>query len=159
MGCDTCSNFVLYHRILLDLLKNMEQKLRVLSDNANRKRSLIMTAAYFAIACVCSLQGNEEFMLVCGGIQYHIHHGNDRVENFLCVIIPLLGRFKGETCEEYHLSMSVPVTKSGLNPRLWLERVVGVLSGEKRIDGPAFYNRDGSSMKISDMEKKKNMYN
>ena len=49
--------------------------------------------------------------------------------------------------------MSVPVTESGLNPRLWLERVAAVLTVENRVDDLAFCQRKGTSMTSKDVER------
>ena len=67
-------------------------------------------------------------------------------------MIPLLGKFKGETGVKHHLLMTVPVTKSGLNPRYWVELLADLLKMEGKMSGPAFCNIDSSSLQGQDME-------
>ena len=55
MGRDTRSNFGLDHRILLEIMRSMDQELRDQNSDSDQKRFSIMTAAYFVILCVCSL--------------------------------------------------------------------------------------------------------
>ena len=54
------------------------------------------------------------------------------------VVAPLLGRFKNEIGERYHLVLLAPVTRSGLPVRFWLEQLVAVHAREGRTRGPAF---------------------
>ena len=124
MSCDTQSNFGLDHKILLQILRSMKKEICDVSTNADRVRRLVMDGTYFVISFVCSLRGNEGFMLDCGCLIHHINHGNTSGEPYLHVVIPLLGKFKGETGAKYPLLMTVPVTESGLNPRYWVERLV-----------------------------------
>lgn len=54
------------------------------------------------------------------------------------MVAPLLGRFKNELGERYHLILVAKKTASGLQPRKWLEWLVAVLREEGRMKGPAF---------------------
>jgi hypothetical protein len=54
------------------------------------------------------------------------------------VIIPLLGRFKSELGEQYHLTPLIAETKSGLKLKLWVQRLIEVRLVEGRTNGPAF---------------------
>jgi hypothetical protein len=68
------------------------------------------------------------------------------------VVIPLLGRFKNEDGERWHVMASVSVTQSGLKVRRWLEKLVKVLENEKRGLGPAFCDPNGETIKYSWMD-------
>ena len=76
MSCDTQSNFGLDYKILLQILSSIEKEICDVSTNADIVRRLVMTCTYFVISFICSLRGNESFMLDCGGSIHHINHGN-----------------------------------------------------------------------------------
>jgi len=54
------------------------------------------------------------------------------------VIVPLLGRFKNELGEQYHLTPLIAETASGLKIRLWIKRFLDVCSRNGRTRGAAF---------------------
>jgi hypothetical protein len=59
------------------------------------------------------------------------------------VVAPLVGRFKNELGERYHLILLAATTASGLNPREWLEWLVMVRQEEGWMRGPAFCDEAG----------------
>jgi hypothetical protein len=68
------------------------------------------------------------------------------------VIIHLLGRFKGETGEKYHLTPLAAVISSGLQVHEWIKRLVFVREIKGRLRGPAFCDEDGSIAKAKQYE-------
>lgn len=60
------------------------------------------------------------------------------------VVAPLLGRFKNELGERYHLFLLASETASGFKPREWLEWLVAVRFEEGRVQGPAFCDENGN---------------
>lgn len=69
------------------------------------------------------------------------------------VVIPLLGRFKGETGERYHLTPLASVTDSGLKIRFWVESLIEVREKQGRFHGPAFSKDDtGKPARARDYE-------
>jgi hypothetical protein len=77
-----------------------------------------------------------------------IHFFNREEEN---VIVPLLGRFKGEHHAKQHLLLSKGITGSGIRVRLWVERILAVHRSLNRVNGPAFVNSEGEQSTTSDM--------
>jgi len=65
------------------------------------------------------------------------------------IVIPLLGRFKGEEHFRQHLLISASKTGSGFQPRKWLEALVGLHQQEQRTQGPAICDDDSFIMKQS----------
>jgi hypothetical protein len=59
------------------------------------------------------------------------------------VVAPLLGCFKNEIGEQYHLILLAPVTQSGLHMRYWLEQLVEVRAREGHTRGLAFCDAMG----------------
>ena len=59
------------------------------------------------------------------------------------VAICLLGKFKGEGGDAYHVINVANESQSGLQPRWWIEKLVEVCESEGRRTGPAFASPDG----------------
>lgn len=127
--------------IMLEMMKDMEMKVRKLARGA-RRRALVKQGAYFLICFVGSLRGNEGFLADAASLRRHIGKGrHGRLEH---VIVPLLGRFKGETGEKYHLLALVNRTFSGLRVRWWVEQLVLVLAEQGQMNGPTFCDEQGN---------------
>ena len=77
------------------------------------------------------LKGLREFMTT--GVNDDIPH----------VVIPLLGRFKGEDYERFHILIAPNVTDSGFEVRKWIEWLIESKASKKLIDGPAFSDKEG----------------
>jgi hypothetical protein len=85
---------------------------------ADAEKELIgILGAYTVIAFCGSFRGNEVFLVDLHGTRKYLSSPDvdDRV-----VIIPLLGRFKGDTGDRYHLMPLAAVTLSGIQVRLWV---------------------------------------
>ena len=61
------------------------------------------------------------------------------------VVAPLLGRFKNEVGERYHLVLLTPVTSSGIQMHYWLELLIEAREHKGRVRGPAFCVQDGKA--------------
>lgn len=73
------------------------------------------------------------------------------------VVIPMMGRFKGETGERNILRALVACTASGIKVKWWVERLVELMITEKRDDlgqpGPAFCDTDRTVVSYSHLNK------
>ena len=117
-------------------LAKAEDRARV-SETIQEKEKWIMCGAYFCFCYVLSLRSPEGLMTDLEGfIKFH----DDECED---VIIPLLGRFKGEHHAKQHLISSKGITGSGIQVKQWIRRLVAVHRIWRRTTGPAFVNRDG----------------
>ena len=145
MGKQTKSNMGLDYKILHLMLDGYEAELGSADVDVERKRKVVNFATFFLLGFVLSLRGNEGFMIEAGGLASHLQHGADPSEETPFVLIPLLGRFKGEEGERWHLMMSVSTTASGFQVRKWIERLVMLLQFENHTVGPAFCKPDGKS--------------
>ena len=67
------------------------------------------------------------------------------------VVIPLLGRFKGEHHAKQHLLMSRGITGSGIQVKQWVRRMLVVHRAAGRISGPLFVNDYGYQLTTSEM--------
>ena len=68
------------------------------------------------------------------------------------VTVALLGRFKGETGEKYHLLPLAGTTNSGLKPRLWIGRALSELAKRGITRGPMFRTENGQPIRAGVME-------
>ena len=105
----------------------------------------------FGIVSFCGgLRGEEVPLVDLFGLFKYLDQGTTgKIEH---VIIPLLGRFKGERGEKYHLLPLAAVTKSGIQPRKWVDRVA---QGYGHFDirrGPVWRSQNGYRAKLGDWE-------
>jgi hypothetical protein len=70
------------------------------------------------------------------------------------VVVALLGRFKGETGENYHLMPIAAVTNQGLEPRKWIGQLLQVYEEKGIGHGPLFRRSDGGCIRAGDLEPK-----
>jgi hypothetical protein len=155
MGKQTESNWGLDYKVLLALLFNLEQKLTAENVTQEERRECVMLGAFLTIGFVCALRGNEVFMVEAEGLQRMINEGRrDIILENSHVVIPLLGRFKNEDGEKWHLMVAVNTTDSGIKARFWIEKLVELLKGERRGMGPAFCDKDGELLNYWDINNK-----
>ena len=150
LGRQTKSNWGLDYKVLHIMLNNLEAALEENETTKTERRNLIMLGSFMLIGFVCGLRGNEIFLVEAEGIQKMIDRGKVEDETKLeHVVIPLLGRFKNEDGERWHLMVSVPVTNSKFRVRKWIEKLVGILKEERRGLGPAFCDDEGNMLSYS----------
>jgi hypothetical protein len=70
------------------------------------------------------------------------------------VVITLLGRFKSETGECYHMMPLMCTTPRGLEPKKWIERVLGEYRRRGVVSGYMFRNPDGTKIRNGSMNQK-----
>jgi hypothetical protein len=68
------------------------------------------------------------------------------------VIVALLGRFKGEIGENYHLLPIVTKTASGIDNMKWIGRLVNELTSRGVNDGPLFRDFNNQRIKAHSLE-------
>jgi hypothetical protein len=112
------------------------------AEDAKERRLWVSVGAYSVLCFVASLRGNEGFLLDLYGLRLYLDEGRNHATK-PHVVAPLLGRFKNELGERYHLFLLASETASGLKPREWLERLVAVRFEEGRVQGPAFCDENG----------------
>eukprot|EP00957_Ditylum_brightwellii_P031206 2365089-Ditylum_brightwellii.AAC.1 len=80
------------------------------------------------------------------GLLQHLPDGKTGDPETNHVVIPLLGEFKGERGERWHLLLLADVTSSGFKPHIWTERVAAKLKVEGRTSGPVMCDEEGKCM-------------
>jgi hypothetical protein len=140
-------------------LELIEADLEEAEDDSTR-HFLVRLGALIAILTAASLRGHEGFYLDIAGTRKHLERGRSgtiprqalkrkifteaEAANLPQVCICLLGKFKGETGERYHSIILANESVSGLQTRLWVERLMKACESEGKTNGRAFNNADGS---------------
>jgi len=150
MGRQTVHNVALDYMLLHKILDNLESILSEDNLSVVRRRWITMVGGYLIITFVLALRGNEGFMVEAGGLLSYIDDGRTDMEPNIA--IPLLGSFKNEDGERWHIMLSVSVTKSGFDVRKWAERIVNILRSENKNSGPAFCHAAGKAIKSSELD-------
>jgi hypothetical protein len=145
MGQDWRPNQAISVQLVHELLSNCERRAMEAADCLATQHKWVMAGGYFCICFVLSLRSPEGLMADLEGL---IHYFSRETEN---VIIPLLGRFKGEHHAKQHLLLSKGVTGSGIKVRLWMQRVIAVHRSHHRTAGPAFVSSAGQQSSTSEM--------
>jgi len=110
-----------------------------------------MVGAYAVIAFAGSFRGNEVFLADMHGVRKYFRSTEPPEDT---VIIALLGRFKGETGERYHLAPMAAQTSSGIPIKRWVTRLVEWHEKRGYFRGPLFCDRTGQVVrpKIIELE-------
>ena len=153
LGKQTRSNWGLDYNVLHIILANLEMDLLEEGLSKRDRRDIIMFGSFAIIGFVCALRGNEIFLVEAEGLQKMIERGRvEKEDKLLHVVIPLLGQFKNEDGERWHVMISVSVTTSKLRVRDWIEKLVSILKEERRGLGPAFCDHNGEMLSYQWMD-------
>ncbi len=68
------------------------------------------------------------------------------------MIIPLLGKYKTEDAERYHLTLLAVMTSSGLQVELWTQHLVWAKRKQGLMHGPAFSDIEGHPLSSRRLE-------
>jgi hypothetical protein len=127
--------------ISLDLLHAFVDMLEEEWDQAGndpRRRDAVASLGAYAIIAFCgSFRGSEVFQVDLHGLLKYADEDLE-ADGKAYVLIPLLGRFKNELGDQYHLTPLAATTRSGLGVRKWVRRLVEVRKAGKVVLGPAF---------------------
>jgi hypothetical protein len=145
MGQETHQDLALSVSVLLALLNLMEQQWL---ERTDLRETLALIGAYTVIAYAGSFRGNEVFHTDLHGLLKY--NSSPLVEGgHRYVLIPLLGRFKNEDGEHYHLAPLAFESASGIKIGLWVGRLVDLKKSQLLRKGPAFSNKDGTRLPSS----------
>ena len=112
MGEEVHSNFALSIRVLHKILGHLDSEW--IGGRTMEKRKQIVEIACFLVLAFClGLRGEEVVKMDIAGFLTYFEAGKDHPEH-PHVMVPLLGRFKGETGERWHLLPIVWKTRSGI---------------------------------------------
>ncbi len=133
--------------MMLGLVEELEMELADAETGDERRRELTMARGAFLALYGGALRGGE-VLLTEGSELVRLRMAGKSHPKYPHVVLPLMGRFKGETGERNVLFALGNVSHSGLNFREALEGVMMILVKEKRYNtiGPAFCTSEGKLM-------------
>lgn len=115
----------------------------IITSNPTTRFLVASLGAYSVVAFCSSFRGTEVFLTDLHGLRKYLDAPRSAQE-LPHVIIPLLGRLKGENGEKYHLTPLCSTTSSGLEVEKWVRRLVQCQQHFGRCHGPAFTTLIGS---------------
>jgi len=142
MGQDWRPNIGLSTNLILELLKKVEKEIEM-AENSQDSHMWIVFSAYIVISYVISLRGPEGLLLDLHGLQKHWRQTNDYV------VIPLLGKVKGESQDLAHLIPCVTRTKSNIDVKSILQRLIEAKRNLGFAQGPAISDVHGNVLSAS----------
>jgi hypothetical protein len=149
MGQDVCQDWAIPLPAMHALLNILEREW-VQADGATACERIASLGAFAVIGFCGSFRGSEIFLTDLFGLRKFLKDterlGRDHV------VIPLLGRYKGEQNTCYHLSPMASITSSGIPIKRWIERLVQVRDQEGRTHGPAFCDKAGGIARAFEYE-------
>jgi hypothetical protein len=150
MGQEVRRDLALSSKVIRELLEILEKEWQTASEVEKHKLALL--GAYAAIAFGGSFRGHEVFLTDLFGL---IKYGEQELTSpsgTPYVIIPLLGRFKTETGERYHLTPLVATTASGIPIGTWVRRLMVSKKAQGGSHGPAFSDAQGRRISLQWVE-------
>ena len=140
-------NVALSHSLLLQLIQKAEENI---TDDFKSSESApwVVFVTYIVITYVLSLRGTEGQMLELGGIK---KHWDEKRKGYFIVV--LWGKIKGE--EEYreHLIPCVNITKSGINVKYTVERLMELKGHQRVTTGPAISDSEGCLISTKELDR------
>ena len=148
MGHASSANRAINMNIILRMLDMVKEEM--IEAEPAWRRAYCKFGAAMVVGVTASLRGPEIFKLDLAGIRAFIELGKDGVipvdpmkkgkdlSNAPHVFYAFLGKFKGELGFEQHLVAVASITKSGLEPRWWIEQLIKAREEEGCTHGPAF---------------------
>ena len=137
MGSDYHPNRGMSIELLLAILSDAEDRITSAPSREERHRWIVFHS-FVVVTYVVSLRGPEGFLLDLDGLNRHKSRGGQRY-----LVIALLGQIKGEHQDRSHLIPCIPVTRSGINVRRSLDRLLRTQEKLGFTKGPAIAGRDG----------------
>lgn len=146
MGDIVCPDRAVSIPIMLELFRQLESEWH---DACSDQFEVALEGVLYVIGFCCGLRGEE---LPKADLQGTLRHWDESGRSIpKHVIVALLGRFKGETGLRYHLMPLVVRTKSGIEPRKWIERLLSMYEKDKVCHGPLFRMKTGERLRVTDM--------
>jgi hypothetical protein len=152
MGDDTRPDKAMAIELLLEIQKLYEKKLFQCKTN-EQVLDLCLHAVFHIVSFVGGFRGEEMPMLSLDAIAKYLAYDQPKDPELAHVMIALRGRVKGERkAEACHLIPLVAVTKSGLCPKLWVERAVEAYARVGITHGWLFRDAKGAPSRQRDYE-------
>ena len=150
MGDLVMSDYAVSIELLHELLRQLEEDWE--ETKSVRARDKIVTFAnVLTFGFGCALRGEEIPKTDAAGFLKYLEVGAQD-EKCPHVVVPLMGRLKGETGERYHLMILSRRTTSGIECGKWADRLGESLRRRGIVSGPVFLNHKKKQAKIGDFQ-------
>jgi hypothetical protein len=149
MGDKVVQDYALLRNISIELIRNLEEDWEEAEGDDTRRDEVVTFAAILVIGFLLGLRGEEIVKTDISGLLKYIEVGAQNPDH-KHVIVPLIGRLKGETGERYHMLPMARVTQSGIMAGRWMDRLCVSLLRRNMRNGFVFQYRDGKQKKIRD---------
>jgi hypothetical protein len=150
MGEEVRSDYALSIHVVHKILWHLDQEW-LEARTIEMRKEVVEIAMFLVTGFGLGLRGEEVVKLDIAGFLTYFEAGRDHGVH-PHVMVPLLGRFKGETGERWHLLPIVWKTRSGIEVGLWATRLVESLRERRRVNGFVFSTNRGKQMKASTLE-------
>jgi hypothetical protein len=142
MGQEVRQDLAVSIEVMLAFQSEMERDWQE-EKTIEKRIQLAMIGAYALIAFGGSFRGHEVFLVdTFGLVKYASQRLSEKGMEF--VMIPLLGRYKTENAERYHLTPLALRSKSGLEFGRWVSRLADAKRMQQLTHGPAFSDNRGN---------------
>jgi len=139
--------------LLLAILELFERDFATAGNNLDDQAEVIFPAGFCVVGYCAALRGEEiplmDLLTTVRYFQPCMNHEDPALRHF---IVPLIGRFKTETGEKTHLMPLAPVTASGVNAAIWVERILTWYELKGITRGPVFRDEEGEPVRTSDYD-------
>lgn len=144
MGQEVRQDLAVSVRVMLAFQEEMELEWRE-PQTTKRRIQLAMIGSYALIAFGGSFRGHEVFLVdTFGIIKYAQKRLVERGQEF--TMVPLLGRYKTENADRYHLTPLAVRSTSGLEFGKWVARLADAKRAQGLSHGPAFSDERGQTV-------------
>jgi len=150
MGDLVMSDYAVSIELLHELLRQLEDDWEeTKSVKARDKITIFANVLTFGFGC--ALRGEEITKTDAAGLLKYLEVGAQD-EKCPHVVVPLMGRLKGETGERYHLMILSRRTTSGIECGRWADRLGESLRRRGIGNGPVFVNHKKKQAKIGEFQ-------
>jgi hypothetical protein len=152
MGIRVKQDAAISIEVMLELERRLNEKFLRLEGESAEKTELVKAACFANLSYCTSLRGFEVPRVV---LEYLIEFRQPNPTGDLPPYfgVPLAGRFKLQGNMDQNLLLFVAAeTASGLQPLLWIDRLIDILGKKGVSTGWAFRDEHGQQSKMSDFE-------
>jgi hypothetical protein len=142
--------------VMLELMARYEAEYQQLRLQGKPLRKTTEHAAYCVISFCASLRGWEPLKILLSYLiefSKNARSGETKEGVTPHVALPLAGKFEMRGNMDQNIRRNVAEeTKSGLKPKVWVDRLIETWKGKGIVSGWAFRASDGSQARMSDFE-------
>jgi hypothetical protein len=155
MGDMVIQDRALASDVMMELMREFEVDWSKLAPANERKEQeeVLFPALFSILSFLGGLRGEEMPMADLAGMRNHFVSGTQHSDPAKRhVVLALLGRFKGETGEKYHLMPLSVQTESGFRVDVWVGRMIQWYEVQGVNRGPVFRRVNGKRARGGDYE-------